>query len=89
MSDTSGASNESSELQLKRKRGVRNCEKYKNNVRIKSRLLGKSYVSQKGVAKPARQTGPDCRYVVVQTFRLGLGWRLFYFFKGLINNCNI
>lgn len=76
----SDISDTSSELQPKRKKGVRNCEKYENNVRIKSRLLGKNYVSQKGVAKPARQTGPDCRYVLVQGVRLVIGSRLLFMY---------
>lgn len=53
MSTSEGDS--SSDNTPKRKKGVRNDAKYKNNVRIKSRLLGEKYISQKRIKKTAKK----------------------------------
>ena len=57
----SSSNSDNDERQPKKKKGIRNPEKYKNNIRKTARLVGERYISQKGVEKPERRTGPDCR----------------------------
>ena len=51
------------EINIKKKEGVRNISDYKG-VKIKrARLLGMEYVNYKGNVVPARKTGEACRLV--------------------------
>lgn len=49
------------ELPKKRRKGVRNDEKYRKNVIKKARVEGSEYINHRGRAVLARKQGPPCR----------------------------
>ncbi|KAG8252665.1 hypothetical protein J6590_052248 [Homalodisca vitripennis] len=60
MSDSIDSEMNTNEV-LKRKRGIRNDDKYQRNVIKHKRLKGEEYTTKKGNLVPKATIGPDCK----------------------------
>ncbi|KAG8320134.1 hypothetical protein J6590_075867 [Homalodisca vitripennis] len=63
MSDSIDSEMNTNEV-LKRKRGIRNDDKYQRNVIKHKRLKGEEYTTKKGNLVPKATVGPDCNHQV-------------------------
>lgn len=61
VTESEGGVSDVDELPQKRRKGIRNDEKYKKNVIKRARIEGTAYVNHRDREVLAKQQGPPCR----------------------------